>query len=65
MRRDYKTAALAGSCEAERVAGTVLEKLRILLANSEASKFRLAFHFFEGTKAWKKLGGNLGFIAVK
>jgi hypothetical protein len=31
------------------------------LANSEASKFRLAFHFFEGTKAWKKLGGNLGF----
>jgi hypothetical protein len=35
------------------------------LANSEASKFRLAFHFFEGTQAWKKLGGNLGFIAVK
>jgi hypothetical protein len=38
---------------------------RILLANSEASKFRLAFHFFEGTKAWKKLGGHLGFIAGK
>jgi hypothetical protein len=37
----------------------------ILLANSEASKFRLAFHFFEGTEAWKKLGGNLGFIVVK
>lgn len=37
----------------------------ILLANSEASKFRLAFHCFEGTEAWKKLGGNLGFIAVK
>jgi hypothetical protein len=35
------------------------------LANSEASKFRLAFHFFEGTEAWKKLGGNLGFIVVK
>jgi hypothetical protein len=37
----------------------------LLLANSEASKFRLAFHFFEGTKAWKKLGGHLGFIAGK
>jgi hypothetical protein len=23
------------------------------LANSEASKFRLVFHFFEGTEAWK------------
>ena len=40
-------------------------KDRILLANSEASKFRLAFHFFEGTEAWKKLGGNLGCMAVK
>ena len=37
----------------------------ILLANSEASKFRLAFHFFEGTEAWKKLGGNLGSLVVK
>jgi hypothetical protein len=37
----------------------------LLLANSETSKFRLAFHCFEGTEAWKKLGGNLGFIAVK
>jgi hypothetical protein len=37
----------------------------ILLANSEASKFLFAFHFFEGAEAWKKLGGNLGSIAVK
>jgi hypothetical protein len=36
----------------------------ILLANSEASKFRLAFNFFEGPEAWKKLGGNLGFLVV-
>jgi hypothetical protein len=45
--------------------GVVAKKGRILLVNSEASKFRLAFHFFEGAEAWKKLGGNLGFIAVK
>ena len=38
---------------------------KVLLANSETSKFRLASHFFEGTEAWKKLGENLGFIAVK
>jgi hypothetical protein len=35
------------------------------LANSDASQFRLAFHFFEGMEAWKKPGGNLGFIAVR
>jgi hypothetical protein len=45
--------------------GGVSQNGGILLANSEASKFRLAFHFFEGTEAWKKLGGNLGFIVVK
>jgi hypothetical protein len=35
------------------------------LANSEASKFRFAFHCFEGTEAWKKLGVKLGVIAGK
>jgi hypothetical protein len=37
----------------------------LLLANSEAPISRLAHDPSEGTKAWKKLGGNLGFIAVK
>jgi hypothetical protein len=41
------------------------ENDRILLANSEVSKFRPAFHCFEGTEAWKKLGVNLGVIAGK
>jgi hypothetical protein len=50
---------------AEGIFSRLSSIVRILLANSEASKFRLAFHFFEGTEAWKKLGGNLGFIVVK
>jgi hypothetical protein len=45
--------------------GGVSQNGRILLANSEASEFRLVFHFFEGVKAWKKLGGNLGFMVMK
>jgi hypothetical protein len=49
----------------EKRRGDVSIKVRILLANSGALKFRLAFHFFEGTEAWKKLGVNLGFIVVK
>ena len=45
--------------------GDVSSMVGIPLANSEASKFLLAFHFFEGTEAWKKLGGNLGCTAEK
>jgi hypothetical protein len=34
-------------------AGNISVKVQILLANSEVSKFRLAFHFIEGTEACK------------
>jgi hypothetical protein len=50
---------------AEGIFSRLSSIVRILLANSEASKFLFAFHFFEGAEAWKKLGGNLGSIAVK
>src|SRR5215211_929146 len=32
---------------------------KVLLANSETSIFRLAFHFFEGTEAWNGMSANL------
>jgi hypothetical protein len=58
--------ALTACCGRREIAGvSVSQNQGILLANSAASKFLFAFHFFEGVEAWKKLGGNLGSIAVK
>ena len=40
----------------------VLENQGILLANSEAPKFRLTHHPSEGTEAWSNPCGHLGFV---
>jgi hypothetical protein len=40
----------------------ILKTTLILLANSEAPKFRLTYYPSEGTEAWSNPCGNLGFV---
>jgi hypothetical protein len=65
LRRDCKTTALVGRCEAEIIVGIVLKNIRDTVGELGSVKISARIHFFEGTEAWKKLGVNLVFIVVK